>query len=63
MEYNEWTYERETWSEVQVANSETGAEISIPRLYIGSGEKRLGDGEDAAKRPFLTRSGAAESEA
>jgi len=36
VEYNEWTYERETWSEVQVANSKTGAEIWIPRLYIGT---------------------------
>ncbi len=36
VEYNEWTFVRETWSEVQVANSRTGEEIWIPRHYIGS---------------------------
>lgn len=36
VEYNEWTYLRETWSEVQVVNSKTGGEVWIPRLYIGT---------------------------
>jgi hypothetical protein len=36
VEYNEWTFVRETWSEVQVVNSRTGEEIWIPRHYIGT---------------------------
>ena len=35
VEYNEWTYERETWSEILVLNSKTGQEIWIPRNFVG----------------------------
>ena len=34
VEYNEWTFLRETWSEILVANSRSGAEIWIPRQYV-----------------------------
>jgi hypothetical protein len=34
VEYNEWAYRRETWSEVLVANSRTGTEVWIPRNLI-----------------------------
>ena len=36
VEYNEWLYVRETWSELQVSNSKTGDEVWIPRHYIGT---------------------------
>jgi len=36
VEYNEWTFVRETWSEVQVANSRTGSQLWIPRHFIGT---------------------------
>jgi hypothetical protein len=36
VEYNEWTFRRETWSEVQVANSRSAEEIWIPRHFIGT---------------------------
>jgi hypothetical protein len=32
---NEWVLGTGSWSEVQVVNSQTGAEIWIPRQYIG----------------------------
>ena len=35
VEYNEWTFVRETWSEVQVLNSKSGEEVWIPRHYLG----------------------------
>jgi hypothetical protein len=35
VEYNEWTYGRETWSEILFVNSKTGQEIWIPRHFIG----------------------------
>lgn len=35
VKYNEWTYARETWSEVLVVNSKTGEEIWIPRHFVG----------------------------
>lgn len=34
VEYNEWTYGRETWSEILVVNSKTGQEVWIPRLFL-----------------------------
>jgi hypothetical protein len=36
VQHNEWTLVRETWSEVLVANVESGLEIWIPRTYLGS---------------------------
>ena len=36
VEYNEWTFARETWSEVQVVNSRSGQEVWIPRHFIGT---------------------------
>jgi hypothetical protein len=33
---NEWVLGTGSWSEVQVVNSQTGAEIWIPRQYIGA---------------------------
>lgn len=36
VEYNEWTFLRDTWSEVQVVNSKSGDEVWIPRLYLGT---------------------------
>ena len=36
VEYNEWTFVRETWSEIQVANSRSAAEVWIPRNYVGT---------------------------
>ena len=36
VEHNEWRLVRETWSEVLVANVESGLEIWIPRTYLGS---------------------------
>jgi hypothetical protein len=34
-EYNQWTYLRETWSEVLVANAKTSEEVWIPRHFLG----------------------------
>ncbi len=34
VEYNEWTYGRETWSEILVLNSKTGEEVWIPRRFV-----------------------------
>ena len=34
VEYNEWTYGRETWAEILVINSKTGQEIWIPRRFV-----------------------------
>lgn len=36
IEHNEWTYERETWSEFLAVNSRNEAEVWIPRSYLGS---------------------------
>jgi hypothetical protein len=33
---NEWVLGAGSWSEVQIVNSQTGAEIWIPRQYIGA---------------------------
>lgn len=33
---NEWTLERETWSEVLVRNVSSGEELWIPRAYLGN---------------------------
>ncbi len=35
VEYNEWTWVRETWSEILVTNSKTGQELWIPRTWVG----------------------------
>lgn len=35
VEYNEWTYGRETWSEILFVNSKTREEVWIPRHFIG----------------------------
>ncbi|MDX2154806.1 MAG: hypothetical protein SFV54_28950 [Bryobacteraceae bacterium] len=35
VEHNEWTYVRSTWSEMLVANTKSGAEVWIPRQYLG----------------------------
>ena len=35
VEYNEWVYKRETWSEILVSNSKTGEEVWIPRHFVG----------------------------
>jgi len=36
IEHNEWTYERETWSEFLAVNCQSNAEVWIPRSYLGS---------------------------
>jgi len=33
--HNEWRFQKATWSEVLVANTQTGSEIWIPRRYVG----------------------------
>jgi hypothetical protein len=33
--HNEWKLRKTTWSEILVANSQTGAEIWIPKRYLG----------------------------
>src|ERR1700682_2040379 len=35
IEQNEWFFRRGTWSEILVLNSRTGAEIWIPRRFLG----------------------------
>jgi hypothetical protein len=35
VEHNEWTLEKETWSEVLAKNARTGEEIWVPRSHIG----------------------------
>jgi hypothetical protein len=35
IEHNEWTLEKETWSEVLAKNARTGQEIWVPRSHIG----------------------------
>ena len=35
VEYNQWTFVRETWSEVLVANSRSGESVWIPRRLLG----------------------------
>jgi hypothetical protein len=35
IEHNEWTLEKETWSEVLAKNAGTGEEIWVPRSHIG----------------------------
>src|ERR1035437_4479412 len=37
--HNEWLFRKATWSEILVANSLTGAEIWIPRRYVGEGSR------------------------
>jgi hypothetical protein len=35
IEHNEWTVRRATWTDVQVRNTKTGAEIWVPRRFVG----------------------------
>lgn len=35
IEHNEWLYSSATWSEIQVINAQTGAEVWIPRRFVG----------------------------
>ncbi len=35
IEHNEWIFRKATWSELLVVNHKTGAELSIPRHFIG----------------------------
>jgi hypothetical protein len=35
IEHNEWTLEKETWSEVLAKNARTGEEVWVPRSHIG----------------------------
>ena len=35
IEHNEWTLERETWSEILIRNNTSGSEIWIPRNHLG----------------------------
>ena len=35
IEHNEWLYSSATWSEIQVINARTGAEVWIPRRFLG----------------------------
>jgi hypothetical protein len=35
VEHNEWEFRQSTWSEVLVANVRTGAEVWIPRRFVG----------------------------
>ncbi|MBI3666834.1 MAG: hypothetical protein HY236_11540 [Acidobacteria bacterium] len=35
VEHNKWTYVRETWSEILVANVKSGQEVWIPRHFLG----------------------------
>jgi len=36
IEHNEWRFLRSTWSEVQVLNVKTGAELWVPRRFLGA---------------------------
>ncbi|MGA2195881.1 MAG: hypothetical protein ABSH40_11475 [Bryobacteraceae bacterium] len=33
--HNEWRFEKATWSEILVTNTQTGAEVWIPRRFVG----------------------------
>ena len=35
LSHNEWIYRRATWSEVIVANTQSGEEVCIPRMFLG----------------------------
>lgn len=35
IEHNEWLYRRATWSECVVANTRTGEEFWVPRIFLG----------------------------
>jgi len=35
VEKNEWLFRRSTWSEVLVTNAHTGAQVAIPRRFLG----------------------------
>src|ERR1051325_2914507 len=35
IEHNEWLFRKATWSEILVVNCKTGAEIWIPRRFLG----------------------------
>jgi hypothetical protein len=35
VEHNEWLFCKATWSEIQVVNSQSGAELWIPRRFVG----------------------------
>jgi hypothetical protein len=35
IEHNEWTLKRATWTEVEVQNTKTGAQVLIPRTLLG----------------------------
>ncbi|MBM3775940.1 MAG: hypothetical protein FJW37_12390 [Acidobacteria bacterium] len=35
IEHNEWRFRRATWSEILVANTASGAELWIPRRFVG----------------------------
>ncbi len=35
IEHNEWMYRKATWSEILVVNCKTGAEVWIPRRFVG----------------------------
>jgi hypothetical protein len=35
VEHNEWQFRKSTWAEILVANSQSGAEVWIPRRYMG----------------------------
>src|SRR5258708_7603857 len=35
IEHNEWLFRKATWSEIQVMNVKGGAEVWIPRRFIG----------------------------
>ena len=33
--HNEWRFEKATWSEILVTNTQTGSEVWIPRRFVG----------------------------
>jgi hypothetical protein len=35
IEHNEWIFRRSTWDEIQVVNTKTAAELSVPRSFVG----------------------------
>jgi hypothetical protein len=35
IEHNEWLFRKATWSEIQVVNCRSGAEVWIPRRFVG----------------------------
>jgi hypothetical protein len=39
IEQNEWTFVRATWSEVLVHNTKTGADVWIPRRFLGEASR------------------------